>query len=313
MAAPIIQTQQLSKIYTTSGRELKALDNLTLEVQPGEIFGYLGPNGAGKTTTIRLLLDLIRPTQGRASLFGLDAQKNSIEIHKRIGFLPGELNLWKNRTAAQVIYYIASLRGNIAPQLKEAQKLSDLFVFDSSKKVRDFSTGNKRKLGLILAMMHQPELLILDEPTSGLDPLVQQTFNQMMRDVRADGRTVFLSSHQLTEVQAICDRVAILRDGQLRAVQSVETLMKAGFRYVDLQFRDPVPFVWQEHLESIGAQDVVVNDNTLHFKLRGDFDPALRVVANGYLVNIDVRDPSLEEVFLTYYGGKTETQKEMVR
>jgi ABC-2 type transport system ATP-binding protein len=314
MAVPIIQTHQLSKTYTTGGRELKALDNLTLEVQTGEIFGYLGPNGAGKTTTIRLLLDLIRPTQGRASLFGLDAQKDSVAIHKRIGFLPGELNLWKNRTAAQVIYYIASIRGNIGPQLKESQKLSDLLKFDASKKVRDFSTGNKRKLGLILAMMHQPELLILDEPTNGLDPLMQQTFNQLMRDVRADGRTVFLSSHQLTEVQAICDRVAILRDGQLRAVQSVEAMMKAGFRYVDLQFRDSVPSMWQERLESIGAQDVIVKGDTVHLKLRGDFDPVMRVVANGYLVNVDVREPSLEEVFLTFYGdSKPETQKEAVR
>jgi len=314
MAAPIIQTHQLSKTYTGAGRDLKALDNLTLDVQTGEIFGYLGPNGAGKTTTIRLLLDLIRPTQGRAAVFGLDIQKHSVEIHRRIGFLPGELNLWKNRTAAQVIYYIASLRGDIKPQLKESQKLAEELKFDASKKIRDFSTGNKRKLGLILAMMHRPELLILDEPTSGLDPLMQQTFNQMMRDIRAEGRTVFLSSHQLTEVQAICDRVAILRDGQLQAVQSVDHMMKAGFRYVDLQFREAVPPMWQERLESIGAQDVVIADHMAHFKLRGDFDPVLRVVTNGYLVNIDVRDPSLEEVFLTFYGAaESTTQKEAVR
>lgn len=309
---PVIQTTQLSKTYTTGQKQLKALDTLTLEVQPGEIFGYLGPNGAGKTTTIRLLLDLIRPTQGRASVFGLDASKNSVEIHRRIGFLPGELNLWKNRTAAQVIHYVASIRGEVGPQVKEAQKLADQLKFDASKKVRDFSTGNKRKLGLILAMMHQPELLILDEPTSGLDPLMQQTFNQMMRDVRASGRTVFLSSHQLTEVQAICDRVGILRDGQLRAVQSVEALMKAGFRYVDLQFRDAVPAMWQERLETIGAQDVVVRGSEIHFKLRGDFDPVLRVVASGYLMTIDVREPSLEEVFLSFYGDKA-SSKEAVR
>ncbi len=313
---PILQTQNLSKTYHVSGRpDLKALDQLTLEVQTGEIFGYLGPNGAGKTTTIRLLLDLIRPTSGTASVFGLNAQEHSVAIHRRVGFLPGELNLWKNRTAAQVIYYIASLRGTIAPQVKEAQKLAEELKFDASKKIRDFSTGNKRKLGLILAMMHRPELLILDEPTSGLDPLMQQTFNQMMRDIRAEGRTVFLSSHQLSEVQAICDRVAILRDGQLQTVQNVDTLMKAGFRSVDLEFREAVPQMWQERLESIGAQEVVIQDKTARFKLRGDFDPVLRVVSSGYLVNIDVHEPSLEDIFLSFYDSAQthETHKEMVK
>ena len=194
----IIQTQQLGKTYTSGKKHTLALDNLSLSVQPGEIFGYLGPNGAGKTTTIRLLLDLIRPTEGSATIFGQDVKEHSVALHKRIGFLPGELNLWKNRTAAQVINYIASVRGDVQSQLQAAQVLADRLKFDMTRKVREYSSGNKRKLGLILALMHKPELLILDEPTSGLDPLMQQIFNEMMREVRAEGRTVFLSSHVLS-------------------------------------------------------------------------------------------------------------------
>lgn len=234
-------------------------------------------------------------------------KKDSLAIRQRVGFLPAELNLWKNRTAQQVIYYIASLRGGVDAQMKEAGQMADRLKFDASKNIRDFSTGNKRKLGLILAMMHRPELLILDEPTSGLDPLMQQTFNQMMREAKQDGRTVFLSSHQLSEVQAICDRVAILRDGQLRAVETVETLTKVGFRYVDLHFRDAVPQMWQERLETAGAEDVLLQGKTAHFKLRGDFDPVLRAVNSGYLVNLEVREPNLEEIFLSYYIGTKNT------
>jgi ABC-2 type transport system ATP-binding protein len=300
---PVIQTEKLSKAYQTSGRETRALDSLTLQVQPGEIFGYLGPNGAGKTTTIRLLLDFIRPTSGTARVLGLDARANSVEIHQQIGFMPGELNLWKNRTALQVIQYLASVRGNVAAQLKEAQQLADRLQLDMSKKVRDYSTGNKRKLGLVLALMHKPSLLILDEPTSGLDPLMQQMFNQMMLEVKASGRTVFLSSHVLSEVQAICDRVGILRDGQLKTVERVENLMHAGFRKVTLSFREAVPSDWKPRLEGItGASDVVINGKNIKLRLVGDFDPVLRAVNNGYVQTIQVEEPSLEEVFLKFYG-----------
>ncbi|RMG82379.1 MAG: ABC transporter ATP-binding protein, partial [Chloroflexi bacterium] len=197
----------------------RALSDLNLTVEQGEIFGYLGPNGAGKTTTIRLLLDLIRPTAGRAFIFDMDANAQSVEVHKRIGFLPGELNLWKNRTARQVVNYFAQVRAgaNAGPILRYADELAERLDFNMNKPVRDYSSGNKRKLGLILALMHKPDLLILDEPTSGLDPLMQQTFNQLMLEVKEEGRTVFMSSHVLSEVQAICDRVGILRHGELKA------------------------------------------------------------------------------------------------
>lgn len=300
---PVIQTEQLTKLYKTGGRETRALDTLTLQVQPGEIFGYLGPNGAGKTTTIRLLLDFIRPTAGSARVLGMDARTESVAIHKQVGFMPGELNLWKNRTALQVAQYLASVRGDVPAQLKEAKAIAERLQLDMTKKVRDYSTGNKRKLGLVLALMHKPGLLILDEPTSGLDPLMQQNFNQMMLEAKSEGRTVFLSSHVLSEVQAICDRVGILRDGRLQAVERVENLMRAGFRNVHLVFREDVPAEWKTRLEGVtGISDIVIKGRAIDLRLVGDFDPLLRTVNTGYIEDIQVEEPSLEEVFLKYYG-----------
>lgn len=313
----IIKTENLTKVYTTGRQKTVALDNLNLEVNRGEIFGYLGPNGAGKTTTIKLLLDLIRPTTGRASVFGLDARMSALEIHRRIGFIPGELNLWKNRTAQQVIYYVASVRGNIEAQLKEAQQLAERLELDLTRRIRDFSSGNKRKVGLVLALMHRPEMLILDEPTGGLDPLMQQIFNQIMCEVRNEGRTVFLSSHILSEVQAICDRVAILREGKLKAVETVEKLTQVGFRHVEMTFREAVPQEWQERLERAGTADVVLNGDRVTLKVFGDFDPVLRVIQSAYLLDMRVTEPNLEEIFLSFYGNgpklACDAEKEAVR
>lgn len=307
----VIQTQALSKIYKSGKTETVALDKLSLNVQKGEIFGYLGPNGAGKTTTIRLLLDLIRPTAGGATIFGQDVRANSVAIHKRIGFLPGELALWKSRTAQQVVHYVASVRGDVPSQVKEAKVLADRLKFDMTKKVRDYSSGNKRKLGLILAMMHNPDLLILDEPTNGLDPLMQQIFHDMMLEVRSQGRTVFLSSHVLSEVQAICDRVGILRDGDLKAVEDVAKLTRVEFRNVEMTFRDAVPQAWLARLQSIeGAKGVEVDNNTLKVKLIGDFDPLLRVVSDGYLQDMRIIEPTLEEIFLAFYGNGETIRKD---
>lgn len=303
----IIETRGLSKIYGNGNAATNALDTLNLSVQRGEIFGYLGPNGAGKTTTIRLLLDLIRPTTGGATIFDLDVREQSVELHKRIGFMPGELNLWKNRTARQVVNYVASVRGDAKIQVKEAHAISERLQFDMSKRIREYSTGNKRKLGLVLALMHKPDLLILDEPTSGLDPLMQQTFNRMMREYQAEGRTIFLSSHVLSEVQAICNRVGILRDGVLQAVEDIETLTHVEFRHVDISFRDPVPQAWEQQLAALdGVTELSVNGRHLHLKLIGDFDPVMRAISTGYVQDIRVAEPSLEEIFLTFYGGEAE-------
>lgn len=303
----VIQTRELTKIYRARSGDTRALDQLTIQVNQGEIFGYLGPNGAGKTTTIRLLLDLIRPTSGSARIFGMDVREHSVEIHRRVGFLPGELSLWKNYTGRQVVQYIGRVRG--LRDLKHAHELADRLKLDLGKKVRDYSSGNKRKLGLVVAMMHRPDLLVLDEPTSGLDPLMQQTFNQMMREIRAEGRTVFLSSHVLSEVQAICDRVGILRDGQLKAIESVERLTHVEFRQVKVELREQVPQQVHERLRQLnGATDVSVQDNTLQVKLRGDFDPLLRVFNGVYVKDLRVEDPTLEEIFLAFYGAEEAAQ-----
>jgi len=302
----IIATQNLSKVYQSGKTTTQALSDLHLQVQQGEIFGYLGPNGAGKTTTIRLLLDLIRPSSGSASLFGLDSTRDSLAIRARIGYIPGELNLWKNRQAAQVVRHLARLRGDEGRIWAEAQHLAERLKLDMSKRIRDYSTGNKRKLGLVLALMHKPELVILDEPTSGLDPLMQQEFNQMMLQVKAEGRTVFLSSHVLSEVQAICDRVGIIRDGRLRAVETIEKLTQVGYRDVKLDFREPVPQAWAESLpRQAPVSAVKVDGHHLTLHLHGDFDPLLRAFNGAYIRHIHVNEPSLEDIFLAFYSDKS--------
>lgn len=304
---PIIQTNALSMIYKSGKTETKALHNLSLNVNQGEIFGYLGPNGAGKTTTIRMLLDLIRPTNGSAQIFGLDIRQHSVDIHKRIGFLPGELNLWKNRTGDQIVHYLASVRGDVPSITTRANEIADRLKLDLSKKVRDYSTGNKRKLGLSIAMMHDPDLLILDEPTSGLDPLMQQTFNHMMQEYRDQGKTVFLSSHVLSEVQTICDRVGILRDGELKAVETIEKLTHVEFHWVKVNFRDAIPNGLQNQLMSLENVDSVeMNGTSVRMQLFGDFDPLLRVIGEGYVEGLHIEDPSLEEIFLAFYDGEKE-------
>lgn len=303
--ADLIKIKGLSKTYGAGKQQTVALNDLDLSIQQGEIFGYLGPNGAGKTTTIRLLLDLIRPSNGSATIFGLDTREESVEVHRRIGFLPGELNLWKSRTGKQVVHYLASVRGDIDAITRHAIELADTLKLDLSKKVRDYSTGNKRKLGLVLAMMHKPDLLILDEPTSGLDPLMQQTFNGMMHDYRAQGKTVFLSSHVLSEVQSICNRVGILRDGELKAVETIEKLTHVEFHWVDVKFRDAIPSGLQDKLKSIDSIDKIeLNGQTVRLQLFGDFDPLMRAISGGYVEGLHIEEPTLEEIFLAFYSGE---------
>ncbi|MBK9748342.1 MAG: ABC transporter ATP-binding protein [Anaerolineae bacterium] len=294
----VIQTEKLTKVYS-GGKP--ALEDLSLTVAPGEIFGYLGPNGAGKTTTIRLLLDLIRPTSGRAAIFGLDTIAQSVAIRQRIGFLPGELNLWDRLTAREIVNYMGNLRGGV--NTAYVNELAERLNFDLTKRMRTYSTGNKRKLGLILALMHKPDLLILDEPSSGLDPLMQQTFNQLMLEAKANGQTVFLSSHVLNEVQAICDRVGILRDGKLQAVETVERLTRVDFRKVTLKFRDAVSPLLVSSVAGVSKVSAE-GANVLSLQLAGDFDPLLKAVSSAYVQDILVETPTLEDIFLTFYGGQ---------
>lgn len=294
-APPVIQTQNLTKHYPNGAR---ALTDLNLHMEQGEVLGYLGPNGAGKTTTIRLLMDFIRPTRGSAQIFGLDVRRDSLEIHRRVGFLPGELNLWQHQTALNVIQYLARIRGGV--EIRYVHELAERLQFDLSKAVRDYSTGNKRKLGLILALMHQPELLILDEPTSGLDPLMQQTFIELMREWQNAGRSLLISSHLLGEIRAICDRVAIIRAGELQAVESIATLTHTDFRWVTLRFAAPPPLDLLAHLPQVS--EVSVTETTLKCRFAGDFDPLFRALNAQYLVDVQIQEPTLEEVFLAFYN-----------
>ena len=298
----ILETHDLTKVYPTADGPFKAVDQLNLSVNQGEIFGYLGPNGAGKTTTIRMLLDLIRPTAGRASLLGMDAQADSLAIKRRIGFLPAELALWKSQKSIEVVKYVGRIRGGV--DMHYVYELAERLQFDLQKRVKAYSTGNKRKLGLILAMMNKPDLLMLDEPTSGLDPLMQQTFNQMMLEVKNEGRTVFLSSHMLSEVQAICERVGVLRSGRLVAVERVDALTHASFKWVKVRF-DQIHNIGVSLQRVPGVSDVSTDeDGRVSLRLTGDFDPLLRAMSDHYVVDLDVEDPSLEEIFLAYYDNQ---------
>ncbi len=292
----VVHIDGLTKHYG----KVQALNDLHLDVVQGEIFGYLGPNGAGKTTTIRTLLDLIRPTAGHATIFGLDANKDSVKVHERIGNLPGELALWNHMTGWEVVDYLGGLRGGV--DRKYVGELAERLDMDMTRKVKACSSGMKRKLGLIQALMHKPDLLILDEPTNGLDPLVQLTFHQMMREVSEQGRTVFLSSHNLPEVEAICDRVGILRGGKLQAVERIADLKQVRFRWMTLKVAggaDPSAF---ERLE--GVKDVTTYNGSIRFRVTGELDPVIKTAAQYHVIDLMYEEPSLEEIFLEYYGGK---------
>ena len=220
--APIIETQRLTKSYG----EHRGIIELDLEVGQGEVFGFLGPNGAGKTTTMRVLLDLIRPTSGTARVFGIETTADPVAIHRRVGYLPGEFDLYDRLTGAQTITYFGNLRGGVDRAYVDA--LVERLDLDPSRRFKEYSKGNKQKVGLVVALQHRPDLLILDEPTAGLDPLVQQTFFSLVREARADGRTVFLSSHIIDEVDRTCDRVAIIREGRLVQVDRIEAIRRPG-------------------------------------------------------------------------------------
>ncbi len=235
-AAAAVVTERLTKSY--GRRRSRGVVDLDLEVRTGEVFGFLGPNGAGKTTTIRVLLDLIRPTAGRALVLGRDSRRETLAIQARSGYLPGELSLYPNLTGRETLRYLASLRGGVDWDYVAA--LTERLDCDLERKVADLSTGNRRKIGLIQAFMHRPELLILDEPTSGLDPLVQHEFYHLLDEVRDAGQTVFLSSHVLPEVQRVCDRVAFVREGRLVAVEDVAELMGRAVREIEVVFAEPV-------------------------------------------------------------------------
>lgn len=301
----IIQTEKLTKSYGT----YRGIVDVDLVVNQGEIFGFLGPNGAGKTTTIRVLLDLIRPTSGSARVFGIDAAADPVAIHRRLGYLPGEWNLYDRLTGADTITYFGNLRGGV--DRAYVDQLVQRLDLDPSRRFREYSRGNKQKVGLICALQHKPELLILDEPTSGLDPLVQQTFNELLFEARAEGRTVFLSSHIISEVERTCDRVAIIREGRIVRVDTVEGVRTMAAHEVELRFAEPVAADAFEAIE--GVANVAVEGRTIRMLVTGPIAPVVRLAVTHELVDFVSREPSLEEVFLSEYASRRVDPTEAAR
>ena len=294
MAETII-TSQLSKSY---GKVL-ALDSLDMEVRSGEVFGFLGPNGAGKTTTIRLLLDVLRPSGGSAKVLGLDPRNDNVELLKRVGYLPGDFVVDGRQSPRQYLTYLGNLRGGVSQT--SIENLSERFGLDLDLQIGSLSKGNRQKVGLVQAFMHEPELLVLDEPTSGLDPLMAREFLAMVDEAREAGQTVFMSSHILSEVQHVADRAAIIREGKLVAVDKVEELRARALRRVQVTFDGTVP---DEAFTSVdGVTNVVVQENTLHCQLVGNADGLVKAASRFTVVDFISEEPDLEELFFHYYEG----------
>lgn len=292
----VIRTERLTKMYGANRGVLE----LDLSVDEGEIFGFLGPNGAGKTTTMRILLDLIRPTSGQAEVFGMDTMRDARAIHRRVGYLPGEFDLYERLSGADTIRYFANLRRGVDERY--VNELVERLELDPSRRFGEYSKGNKQKVGLVVALQHRPELLILDEPTSGLDPLVQQAFNEILFEAKSEGRTVFLSSHIISEVERTCDRVAIIRDGRIVRLDTVEGVRTMAAHEVELRFAEPVPAAAFETIE--GVANVVEEGRTLRMLVTGPIAPVVRMAARHELVDFVSREPSLEEVFLSEYATR---------
>jgi ABC-2 type transport system ATP-binding protein len=288
-----IRTEHLSKTYGST----EALVDLNLEVSAGEILGYLGPNGAGKTTTIRLLLGLIRATRGRAEIFGVDGQAEPVRAHERVAYVPGEANLWPSLTGAETLHLLGRVQGTVDTAYRDA--LVERFDLDPKKKVRAYSKGNRQKLILIAGLMTRADLLLLDEPTSGLDPLMEQVFRDSVREARERGQTVFLSSHILAEVEALCDRVAILRAGRLVEVGILADMRHLSALQIEAELEGPAP-----DLSAIpGVAGLEVDGNRIRCQVTGSVEPLLAALTRVGVRHLVSREPSLEELFLAHYGS----------
>jgi len=288
----VIETKGLTKHYGST----EALVDLDLEVQQGEIFGYLGPNGSGKTTTIRLLLGLIHPTRGGAEVLGMDPWRDAVGLHRRLSYLSGDLALWPSLTGAQTLEYLGSMHGTVDAAYRD--ELIERFSLDPSVKVRAYSRGNRQKVGIVAALMGRPELLVMDEPTAGLDPLMEHVFRGCVHEARERGQTVFLSSHILSEVEATCNRVGILRGGRLVEVDSIADMRRLAAVEVEATFDGDPP-----SLNGVaGVQDVHVRGHTLRCKVSGPIGPLVDALAGHGLLGLTSREPSLEELFMAHYG-----------
>jgi len=294
----VIETEGLTKSY---GRA-RGIEDVTFTVEAGEVFGLLGPNGAGKTTVIRTLLDMLHPTRGSARIFGHDSRRDSIAIRSRLGNLPGDFVYGRQASGREALRLLARLRG--IEGLGRAELLAERFRADLDRPLGQLSRGNRQKVGLILATFHSPELLILDEPTSGLDPLMQEEFMALVAEERLRGCTVVLSSHELDEVERVCDRVGIVRAGKLIAVERVAELLGKAPRTVTLKLDDPGDLADLRRLPSVTGLQVL--DGRVTFKVAGDLDAAIKAIARHHVFDMELIHPTLEEVFLTYYreGGE---------
>jgi ABC-2 type transport system ATP-binding protein len=288
-----IRAEGLTKRY---GATL-ALEALDLHVQPGEVYGYLGPNGAGKTTTIRLLLGLHRPSAGRAQLFGLDAWRDPVAAHRHVAYVAGEPFLWPSLTSAETFAFLARVRGSVDAAYQD--ELTERFRVDPDKKVRALSKGNRQKVQLVAAFASRAELLILDEPTAGLDPLMEVAFRETVREAKARGQTLFLSSHILSEVEAVCDRVGILREGRLVDEGTLQQLRHLSAHTVEVTFDGPVPSLPQ----LAGVAVAGAGESALRLEVSGELRPLLAALAELPVVAMTSREPSLEEIFLHHYDA----------
>jgi ABC-2 type transport system ATP-binding protein len=298
VSAPVIEAEGLTKFY---GRH-RDIEDVTFAVAPGEVFGFLGPNGAGKTTTIRALLDLHHPTGGSARLFGLDSRRDSVAIRARLGNLPGDFGFGRQASGREALRLLARLRG--VEGIGRAEALAERFHADLERPLGQLSRGNRQKIGLILATFHEPELLIFDEPTSGLDPLMQEEFLALVAEERERGCTVFVSSHDLDEVQRICDRVGMVREGRLIAVERMVDLLGKARRKVTVRLSGPSSLDDLRALPEVS--ELAVADEHASFEVAGDFDRVLKALAAHHVTDIEAVHPSLEEVFLGYYREEGE-------
>jgi ABC-2 type transport system ATP-binding protein len=299
---PAIQTDHLVKTYGRGRASKTALTGLNLTVERGEVFGFLGPNGAGKTTTIRLLLDLIRPTSGQIKVLGADP-RDAVGLRNQLGYLAGDFVVGGRQTGQELLTYLGRLRGGVPAE--RITQLAEWLDLDLTRRIGSLSKGNRQKLGVVQAFMHRPPLLILDEPTSGLDPFLQQQFVELVQEAKANGQTIFMSSHVMSEVQATCDRVGIIRAGELVAVEEVDGLRQQAYRRVEIVFDEPVDAA--EFTALPGVSDVSVDGATLHCRLAGSADALVKAAAQHTVVSLLSEEPELEELFFTYYDTHTES------
>jgi ABC-2 type transport system ATP-binding protein len=292
-----IETERLTKYYGAS----RGIKDVSIRVKRGEVYGFLGLNGAGKTTTIRILLDLIRPSSGRARVLGLDCQRDSQRVRRSVGYLPGDVSLYRDMRARNLLGFLGDTGRRVDREFLE--QLLERFAVDLEKRVKDYSRGMKQKLALIQAFMSEPELVVLDEPTSGLDPLMQQEFYRLIGEVRRRGMTVFMSSHNLAEVQRVCDRVGIIREGSMVVVEEVEALRRKAGRIMRVAFSEDVK---ASDLEAAGASGVSVSGGYFHINVGDDIDGVVKAISSFRIRDLTVQEATLEDVFLTYYGRGAE-------